>query len=116
MVWELLNSWVKNEMEWIIFICSAVAILIFCIAIFRRDSDGSGMGNDIRRAEEIRDGLDRAGDSNQRTKTGLEELGKNNQSAQGRADDIGRHNQSAKAGIRSAIDILKRAKNRKSNP
>lgn len=99
-------------MEWIIFICSALAILIFGIVIFRGNSDRRGIRNDIDSARRISTGLGTIGDSNQRTKAGLEELGEVNKSAQGRTDNISKHNKSAKTGIKSAIEILKRAKNR----
>ena len=99
-------------MEWIIFICSVIAILIFLIALLRRNSDGRGVRNDIDSARKINTGLGSIRDSQQRVKTGLGKLRENNKSARERTEDIGRHNKSAKTGIRSAIDILKNAKKR----
>ena len=102
-------------MEWII-ITSVLAIIIFGIAIFRGSADRSGVRDNLEHARTINSGLGSLRESQDRVEDGLDRLGKNNSDAQGRADDIGRHNQSAKSGIRSAIDILKNAKNRKPNP
>ena len=101
-------------MVWII-ITAIIAILIFGIAVFRRNINRSGVRHDIGRARKISTGLGSIGDSQNRVKEGLKKLGENNKDAQGRTDDIGRHNKSAKIGIRSAIDILKNAKKRSDN-
>ncbi len=103
-----------NEMGWFI-VLGIIAIIIFAIAIFRRNTDRSGIRDNIERAERIRKGIDQAGKSNSRIESGLEELGKVNKSAQGRVEDISKHNKAAKTGIRSAIDILKNAKKRQSD-
>ena len=102
-------------MEWII-ITGILAIIIFGIAIFRGNSDRRGVRDNLEHARTINTGLGSIGESQDRVEEGLDKLGENNSDAQRRADDIGRHNQSAKSGIRSAIDILKNAKNRKPNP
>lgn len=40
-------------MEWIIFICSALAIIVFGITIFRRNSDRSRVDDAIDREREL---------------------------------------------------------------
>ncbi|MCK5613577.1 hypothetical protein KAR91_67530 [Candidatus Pacearchaeota archaeon] len=100
---------------WII-ITGIIAILIFLIAVFRCNSNRSRIRNNIKRAGKIRDGIDRAGQSNNQTAEHLETLGNDNQDAQRRTEDIKRNNQSAKDGIKFAKDILKRAKKRSDNP
>lgn len=98
-----------------IIITGSIAILIFLIAVFRGNSDRSGIRNDIKRARKISTGLGTIGDSQDRIKAGLEELRENSKSARERTEDIGRHNKTAKTGIKSAIEILKRAKKRTDN-
>ena len=117
----VVHRWVRmgqvNEMAWYIWliILGVLAVLIFIIAIRRDNSNRSGIQDNINRVRKIRDGIDKAGESNNQTSEHLETLGNNNRDAQGRTEDIKRNNQSAKSGIRSAIEILKRAKKRSEN-
>ena len=101
-------------MEWII-ITGVIVIGIFVFTVFRSGSNGRRMDDDIDRARKISTGLGTIGDSQDRVEEELDKLEKNNSDAQGRADDIGQHNKYAKTGILSAIDILKRAKDRSNN-
>ena len=101
-------------MVWII-ITGSIAILIFLITVFRRDSNRRRIQHDIDRTGKIRVSFDRLRESNQRTAEHLETLRKDNKDAQRRTDNISRNNQTAKTGIRSTIDILKNAKKRSNN-
>ena len=102
-------------MVYIIILSSIIAVLIFGVSIFRRDSNRSGIRNDIDSARKINTGLGRIGESQDRVKEGLEKLGENNSDAQRRTEDIGKHNKSATTRVQSAIEILKRAKKRTDN-
>ena len=103
-----------GNITWLIII-GLIAIIIFIAAIRGGGSNRRRISDDIDRAGRINTGLGNLGESQQRTEEGLDELGKNNSDAQRRSDDISKHNKSTKNGIRSAIDILKNAKNRTNN-
>ena len=103
-----------GNITWLIII-ALLAVIIFIAAIRGSGSNRRRISDDIDRAGRINTGLGKLGDSERRTKEGLEELEKNNSDAQRRSDDISKHNKSSKNGIRSAIDILKNAKNRTNN-
>ncbi len=100
-----------NKIKSIALAVAIVAVGILAV-VLRRNSDGSGVADDSERIGEIQDGLESLGDSQQRIEAGLDNLEQHNQDAQGRSEDISGYNQSAQTGIQSAIDILKKAKER----
>ena len=100
-----------NKIKSIALAVAIVAVAILAV-ILRRSSDRSGIQPDIDRAGRIKDGLGELGDSQHRIDAGIDNLEQHNQNAQERAGDIKQHNKSARDGIQSAIDILKRAKER----
>ncbi len=85
------------------------AIVIFAIAVLRRDSNRSGIQRDTKSIDNIGKGIGRLRESEQRIKEHLDD-------AEDRTEIIERHNKSAKDGIKSVKRILERAKKRSDNP
>ncbi|MCK5601407.1 hypothetical protein KAR91_06055, partial [Candidatus Pacearchaeota archaeon] len=56
-------------------VLGVIAIIVFAIAIFRRNPDRSGARDNTKRVEKIGNGVDKAGESNNRTAEHLETLG-----------------------------------------
>ncbi len=100
-----------NKIKSIALTIAIVAVSILAV-ILRSRSNGSGIQSDIDRAGRISDGVGELGESNSRIGAGLEELRENNNAALERTDDIRQDNIKASTGIQSAIDILKKAKER----
>ena len=91
-------------MAWFITL-GVIAIIIFCIVVFGRNSERSGIRDDSARVTRIRTSTGRLRRSNNRTAKGIKR-------AKERADNISANNKTAKSGIRTALDILKKAKKR----
>ncbi|MCK5613993.1 hypothetical protein KAR91_69665 [Candidatus Pacearchaeota archaeon] len=103
-----------NKIKSIALAVAIVAVTILAI-ILRSRPDGSGVAGDIDRAGRIGDSVDELAAGSDRTREGLEELQQNNNDALGRADNIRQNNRKAATGVRSAIEILKAAKERTDN-
>ncbi len=91
-----------------IIIFGVLAVIIFIIAIRRRNSDRSRIRDITGNIDSIGDGIDRADGVNQEIADGIDR-------AEETTEIIRRHNKSAKDGIKSVKRILERAKKRSDN-
>ena len=95
----------------IIILC-AVIILVIIYLFFRGSSNRSRVQSDREIVDGIRDSVEKSRNSINRTKSDLDKLSINSESAIKRTDDIKQNNDNARTGIKSALEILREAKNR----
>lgn len=98
----------------IIILCIIIGILILYL-FFRGSSNRSRVSDDRDSVDNIGDGIKAARESNSRTKSELDKLSINTKSAIKRTADIKQNNDNARTGVRTALDILKQAKDRDNN-